>query len=62
MPDWARTAYLNLESVLATVATFDLVIVVTDHDEFDFDKIAAEARLVLDCRNRMAPALNVHTL
>ena len=33
------------------LAGFDLVILVTDHDAFDYPRIAAEARRVLDCRN-----------
>ncbi len=59
---WDRTPSVDLESVLATVADFDLTILVTDHEEFDFDKIADRAALVLDCRNRMSPAPHVHNL
>ena len=30
---------------------FDAVVLVTDHDEFDYARVAEEAALILDCRN-----------
>lgn len=33
------------------VAGFDAVVMVTDHDGFDYARIAQEAKLILDCRN-----------
>ena len=59
---WAATPVLPAESILSHVKEFSLVIVVTDHDEFDYDKIAATASLVLDCRRRMAPSATVASL
>ena len=40
----------------------DLVIVVTDHDGFDYDEVARRSRLVLDTRNRLRRAEHVVTL
>ena len=35
-------------------AEFDVVVVATDHRRFDWDLIAAHARLVIDTRNALA--------
>ena len=43
-PTWDTHADVDLEACPSTVADFDLIIVVTDHEEFDFDKIADRAR------------------
>ena len=60
--DWDETPYIDLESLTARIAEFDLAILVTDHAEFDFDKLADKAQLVLDCRNRMSPSPHVFKL
>jgi UDP-N-acetyl-D-glucosamine dehydrogenase len=60
--DWDHTPYIDLESLTARIEEFDLAILVTDHSEFDFDKLAGKAKLVLDCRNRMSPAPHVFKL
>jgi UDP-N-acetyl-D-glucosamine dehydrogenase len=44
------------------IANSDLVILVTDHDVFDLERIAGLAPLVLDTRHRFAPAPNVEFL
>jgi UDP-N-acetyl-D-glucosamine dehydrogenase len=44
------------------VAAADVVIVLTDHDDFDYDMIGATARHVLDTRRRMAPGAAVEVL
>lgn len=59
---WAATPNLPAENVVSQAAEFSLVIVVTDHDEFDYDKIADTASLVLDCRRRMTPSATVASL
>ena len=41
------------------IGEFDLVVLVTDHPEFD-DKLVADARLVLDCRNHLSAGPNIH--
>jgi UDP-N-acetyl-D-glucosamine dehydrogenase len=39
---------------------FDCVVVVTDHDSFDYELIVRELALVVDCRNAIRrPAANV---
>ncbi|MBH5334924.1 nucleotide sugar dehydrogenase [Streptomyces pactum] len=38
------------------------VLVVTDHDAFDYGLVAAEARYVFDCRHRIAPAAHIESL
>jgi nucleotide sugar dehydrogenase len=45
----------------AAVAEADAVVLLTDHDDLDFDLVQREARWILDCRNRLAGA-NVETL
>lgn len=56
---WSMTPRLELEDLAGSLGRFDLVVVTTDHDEFDFEKIAAEAALVLDCRNAVRAGANV---
>lgn len=60
--DWRLTEQLPLEDLAGRLGAFDLAVVVTDHDDFDYEKVAREARMVLDCRNVMAPAANVVAL
>ena len=62
VPDWAETPMLRIEDLAHRIADFPLSIVVTDHRDFDFAKIADLAPLVLDCRNAMAPADKVMAL
>ncbi|MGZ5398688.1 MAG: nucleotide sugar dehydrogenase [Nocardioides sp.] len=59
---WEETPILELESVLPSIGDFTLVILVTDHDEFDYDKLAKAAPLVLDCRHRMPASPHVECL
>jgi UDP-N-acetyl-D-glucosamine dehydrogenase len=33
------------------LGSFDAAVLVTDHDSFDYKKIAAECKMILDCRN-----------
>jgi len=40
----------------------NLTLLVTDHRDFPYERIAARARLVLDARNRFARAAHVHAL
>jgi UDP-N-acetyl-D-glucosamine dehydrogenase len=37
-----------------TLAAHDVVLIATDHDAVDYGLIGRAARLVVDCRNRMA--------
>jgi UDP-N-acetyl-D-glucosamine dehydrogenase len=61
VPDWAG-ARVDLESLGSALDDADLVVLVTDHPEFDFEKVGARARLVLDCRNRVPAGAHVHRL
>lgn len=56
---WTLTPMLDLEDLTGAIANFSAVLVTTDHVEFDYDKIAAEAKVVLDCRNAMPRTDNV---
>lgn len=56
---WTATPVLDLEDLTSALSRFALVVITTDHAEFDYDKIATEARLVLDCRNAMQRSDNV---
>ncbi len=47
-----RKYTLNLTSTpLTELGRFDCVVVATDHSEYDYEKIVAESRLVIDSRN-----------
>lgn len=59
---WEETPVLALEGVVSNAGDFDLTIVVTDHDDFDYDKLAKSARQVLDCRGRIPPSPKVRRL
>jgi UDP-N-acetyl-D-glucosamine dehydrogenase len=59
---WTMTPVLQIEELPATMKDFDLVIVVTNHPLFDYDKLAGEARMVLDTRNAVPVAETVVAL
>lgn len=46
--------HTSLDLSPATLRDFDAVVVATDHKRFDWDMIAAHARLVIDTRNALA--------
>ena len=58
-----RQHRFDLRSVALTadaVASYDLILVATDHDAFDYDLVRAHARLVVDTRGvYLEPAANV---
>jgi UDP-N-acetyl-D-mannosaminuronate dehydrogenase len=60
--EWDRTPTLDVQELAGQVGRFSLTVVVTDHDEFDFVKLASEAQLILDCRNAVQPCDNVVAL
>jgi UDP-N-acetyl-D-glucosamine dehydrogenase len=51
--DGDTLAFPLVEATAEEVAAADAVVVVTDHDAFDYDLVAAHARYVLDTRNRL---------
>ena len=56
---WSMTPTLGLEDLTGAIGRYSLVIITTDHEEFDYEKVASEARQVLDCRHAMQPGENV---
>ena len=62
VPDWVETPMLPIEDLAHRIADYPLSIVITDHRDFDFQKIADLAPLVLDCRNAMPSADQVVAL
>jgi UDP-N-acetyl-D-glucosamine dehydrogenase len=50
-----RAHHFELSSVALTeesISAFDCVVLVTDHDRFDYDLIRTSASLLVDCRGR----------
>ncbi|MER0245778.1 nucleotide sugar dehydrogenase [Streptomyces sp. HSW2009] len=44
------------------IARAHAVLIVTDHDDFDYEAIAASARYVFDCRNRLPLSKDIESL
>lgn len=57
--NWIKTPVVSLEDLHSEIGTFQLSILVTDHEAFDYNKIRIEADLILDCRNAFPPSDNV---
>jgi UDP-N-acetyl-D-glucosamine dehydrogenase len=52
----------DLASVKLTaksIASFDAIVLLTDHSDFDYDLIAQHAQVVIDTRGKFAEASNV---
>ncbi|WP_148615348.1 nucleotide sugar dehydrogenase [Nocardioides rubriscoriae] len=62
VPVWPHTPSLSLEELAGELDRFAVVVVATDHADFDYVKIAASARLVLDCRHAVAESTSVVAL
>jgi UDP-N-acetyl-D-glucosamine dehydrogenase len=45
----------RVEVTTEEVAGADAVVILTDHDTFDYELVAAQAKYVLDCRRRLRP-------
>jgi len=57
-----RKHRFELQSVVLTadaLASFDAVVLATDHDAFDYELIATHSQLVIDSRGRFAPARQI---
>ncbi|WP_406015094.1 nucleotide sugar dehydrogenase [Streptomyces sp. NBC_00984] len=54
-------AVRRVEATPEELATADAVVLLTDHDEFDYGAVELHAQYVLDCRNRLSGA-NVDVL
>ena len=51
--DGDTLAFPLVEATAEELRAADVVVLVTDHDAFDYDLVAANARYVLDTRNRL---------
>ena len=51
--DGRPVAFPLVELTADELAAADAVVLVTDHDAFDYDLVRAHARYVLDTRNRL---------
>ena len=52
----------RVEATAEELAKADAVVLLVDHDEFDYAEVGEHARYVLDCRRRLPAAANVETL
>lgn len=52
----------RVELTAEEIGAADAVVIVTDHDAFDYELIREHAGYVLDCRSRLAPAAHVERL
>jgi UDP-N-acetyl-D-glucosamine dehydrogenase len=52
---YLRSILLSAESI----ATFDAVILATDHDQFDYSLIKSHSKILIDTRGRFTPGENV---
>ena len=50
--DFAGQGLRSVELTPEALAAADAVVLATDHDRFDYDRIAAHAQLVIDTRGR----------
>jgi UDP-N-acetyl-D-mannosaminuronate dehydrogenase len=57
--NWTMTPTLPIEELTGSIKCYDLVVVVTNHPDFDFEKVGREARMVLDTRNAVRPSETV---
>jgi UDP-N-acetyl-D-glucosamine dehydrogenase len=56
------TRLVRVEPVPEELAAADVVVLLTDHDSFDYELIAAHAPFVLDCRRRLASGPTIEVL
>jgi UDP-N-acetyl-D-glucosamine dehydrogenase len=58
-----REHHFDLSSTALTelsVASFDCILLATDHDRFDYDLLKAKSQLLVDCRGKfLEPAANI---
>ncbi|HZB32580.1 MAG TPA: nucleotide sugar dehydrogenase [Streptosporangiaceae bacterium] len=53
---------IRVELTPQELADSDAVVLLTDHDEFDYEMVAKHAPYVLDCRRRLARGANIEIL
>ena len=49
----------SVELNAETIASYDAVLLLTDHRDFDYDMIAANAKVIIDTRGKFPSASNV---
>jgi UDP-N-acetyl-D-glucosamine dehydrogenase len=59
VPDYFDVPWNRVELTDDEISSADLVVVVTDHDDVDYERVAKLARLVFDTRRRMPPSPTV---
>ncbi|NUR26735.1 MAG: nucleotide sugar dehydrogenase, partial [Catenulispora sp.] len=57
----ADARLVRVEATPEEIAAADAVVLLADHAEFDYEAVVANAKYVLDCRNRLSGA-NVEVL
>ncbi|WNV88994.1 nucleotide sugar dehydrogenase [Umezawaea sp. Da 62-37] len=53
---------VRVELTAEEIGASDAVVIITDHDAFDYELVRTHARYVLDCRNRLAPGPHIERL
>lgn len=64
-PTREHAAFTGMKSVPLTpetVAAADAVMIITDHDNVDYDMVARHARLIIDTRNKLASVADRHNI
>jgi UDP-N-acetyl-D-glucosamine dehydrogenase len=56
------TRLVRVEPTAEELAAADVVVLLTDHDSFDYGVIAEHAPFVLDCRRRLSPGPTIEVL
>ena len=62
VPDHQEVAWPRVELTDAELEGADLIVVVTDHDDVDYDRVGSRARFVFDTRRRVRPGPTVEYL
>jgi UDP-N-acetyl-D-glucosamine dehydrogenase len=59
VPDYQDVPWERVELTDEELSAADLVVIVTDHDDVDYERVAKHARLVFDTRRRTPPGSTV---
>lgn len=51
-----------IDTSLINPADYDIVVLLTDHDSFDYEQLSRESQFIFDTRRRLSPASNVEFL
>ena len=67
LPSFPRTRRynFNLQSIdlkKDIIQSFDLVVIATDHDKFDYDLVKENAKIIVDSRGRYTKKNNISSL